>query len=139
MKRKWFLVCWFASSIIMYSLSFLWHGVLLNDYIHIKYPIWLYFVLSGVVYIVIGLVLTYMYKYTPTRKTQYKGVMIGAFVGFFIYLLAFVLGVSFNHPSINHIIVDFLWQMVEQGVGGASVGFLLGFLNHMEKIRLSNQ
>lgn len=139
MKAKWFLICWIASAVLMYGMSYLWHGVLLNDYIHIKYPMWMYFLLSGVVYLVIGLLLTYMYKYTYTHKTQYKGMMLGSFVGFFIYLIAFVLGVSFSQTSIDHIVVDFIWQMVEQGIGGASVGFIHGFLTHMDKVRLSNQ
>ncbi|NND94140.1 MAG: hypothetical protein HKN45_04695, partial [Flavobacteriales bacterium] len=110
----------------MFGLSYLWHGVLLNDYIHIKYPMWLYFLLSGIVYLVIGLVMTYLYHYTHTKNVKYKGALIGAALGFFIYLIAFVLGVSFNQPSFSHIVVDFIWQMLEQGIGGSVVGFILG-------------
>ncbi|NNC83563.1 MAG: hypothetical protein HKN79_08295 [Flavobacteriales bacterium] len=134
MKTKWFLTSWLTSAVIMYALSFLWHGVLLNDYVNIKYPMWLYFLLAGVVYLVIGLILTYLYYYTYTKKMQYKGALMGACLGFFIYLIAFVLGVSFNQNSLHHIVVDFIWQMVEQGIGGSSVGFLFGFLSHMHKV-----
>ena len=139
MKPKWFIVSWLSCTVIMYGLSFLWHGVLLNDYVHIKYPLWLYFLLAGVVYLFIGLMLTYLYHYTHSHKMQYKGAMMGACLGFFIYLIAFVLGVSFNQNSVHHIVVDFIWQMVEQGIGGSAVGFIFGFLTHMHKIEQADQ
>jgi hypothetical protein len=65
---------------------------------------------------------------------KYKGVTIGALMGFFIYLVAFVFGVSFNAGGLKYIVVDFLWQMVEQGVGGAVIGFLFSLYEEMEKL-----
>ena len=51
-----------------------------------------------------------------------KGFLMGVALGFFIYLIAFVLGVSFKGSGTQHIVVDFLWQMIEQGIGGGVVG-----------------
>lgn len=42
----------------MYGFSYLWHGMLLSDLQEISIPVWLYMVLAGLVYIVLGLVLT---------------------------------------------------------------------------------
>lgn len=133
MKTKWFFSVWLVSSIMMYGLSFVWHGVLLNDYMSIKYPMWMYFTLAAVVYLVIGFVLTYLYHYTYTHRIKYKGMLLGACLGFFIYLMAFVLGVSFNPNSLEHTVVDFLWQMFEQGVGGAAIGAVMRFLVDMDR------
>lgn len=134
MKTKRFLICWFSASIIMYALSYLWHGILLNDYSNIRFPLWLYFTLAAIVYLIIGLVLTYLYRFTRTRELKYKGAMMGMSLGFFIYLIAFVLGVSFNQHTASHIVVDFIWQMFEQGVGGAAVGSIMSFLLATERL-----
>jgi len=50
-----------------------------------------------------------------------KGSLMGMALGFFIYLIAFVFGVSFKGSGFQHIVVDFIWQMIEQGVGGSVV------------------
>lgn len=111
---------------LMYLLSYLWHGVLLNDYVNIRIPMWLYFSLSAVVYLIISFVLNLLYRYLHINDMSARGLMIGASLGFFIYLIAFVLGVSFSHSSASHIAVDFFWQMIEQGIGGASLGLMYG-------------
>lgn len=139
MKLKPFITCWLFSSILMYALSYAWHGLLLNDYMNIRTPLWLYFTLATIVYLVIGLVLTLLYRNTQTKEMRFKGLLMGALLGFFIYLIAFVLGVSFNQASASHIVVDFVWQMIEQGIGGASVGFVYGLLLEFDKVKQANQ
>lgn len=118
----------------MLLMSYLWHGVLLNDYTRLDVPVPLYLALSAIVYLILGGVLTFLYHYTQTHAMRYKGLLMGSCLGFFIYLIAFVLGVSFNQTSTIHVVVDFVWQMVEQGVGGAFIAVLFGFLVHMEKM-----
>lgn len=123
----------------MYVLSYLWHGVFLNDYIDLSYPLESYLLLSAVAYLLIGLVLTSLYQYTFIREMKYKGAMLGALLGFFIYLIAFVFGVSFNEGALHYVVADFAWQMIEQGVGGAVVGFLYSVISEMEKFARFNQ
>ena len=118
---------------LMYLLSYLWHGVLLNDYENIRIPMWLYFSLSAVVYLVISLVLNLLYRFLHINEMSGRGLMIGASLGFFIYLIAFVLGVSFSHFSASHIAVDFFWQMIEQGIGGASLSLMYGFYKDSQR------
>jgi hypothetical protein len=128
------LICWLCSSILMLLMSYLWHGVLLNDYAQLDIPVVLYLGLSVIVYLILGGVLTFLYHYTQTHQMKYKGLLMGSCLGFFIYLIAFVLGVSFNQTSTIHVVVDFVWQMLEQGVGGAFIAVLFGFLVHMGKM-----
>jgi len=125
MRPKLFLRSWFLSAVLMFGLSYLWHGVLLNDYARLKVPISVYLGLAGLVYAVIAAILVYLYWYTHTRNLKYKGLYMGALMGFFIYLIAFVLGVSFNQSSTEHIVVDFVWQMIEQGIGGSLIGLMI--------------
>lgn len=82
-------------------------------------------VLFTMVYLVIGAVLTFLFTYMEfTGKKLMKRILLGGALGFFIYLIAFVLGVSFNSTQLEHVVVDFAWQMAEQAGGAAVVSFV---------------
>ena len=135
MFKKEFLIVWFIATFVMFGMSYLWHGVVLNDYMFIKLPFTTFLMLQGVVYAVISFVLTFVYHYTHIqKKMKYKGFVIGMVLGFFIYLIAYVLGISFKSGEVNYVVVvDFLWQMFEQAFGGGVVGYTFVVL---ERVRL---
>ncbi|PCJ88408.1 MAG: hypothetical protein COA57_03270 [Flavobacteriales bacterium] len=110
----------------MYVLNYAWHGFVLNDYMRLSIPLETYFVMASIVYLVIGLVITTVSTFINTGKHLIrKGTLVGVAIGFFIYLIAFVLGVSFHSNSqMEHIAIDFAWQMAEQGAGGFLCGFV---------------
>jgi len=118
-------------------MSYLWHFVVLNDHINIKLPFLSFILLQALVYLVIGFVLTFVYHYTHIKKKlKYKGFIIGAVLGFFIYLIAYVLGISFNAAGAREMayVMDFIWQMLEQAVGGGIVGFAFAVLDRAKKL-----
>lgn len=119
----------------MLGMSLIWHGVLLNDLAHIPKPEYLFFLLLTLVYLCMGFALTFLYNYLKFGiRVKMRGSLIGGAFGFFIYLVAFVLGISFKGEGAEHIIVDFLWQMVEQGIGGAVIGFVFAMAERRDKI-----
>ena len=132
MPRTRYLIAFFLSTTVMMMASLLWHGILLNDLRNIPQPEFLFFSLWSLLYLVIGLVLT-----IGISQLEKNGIFIlkpwffGVLVGFFLYLIAFVLGISFKTNGAEHIVVDFLWQMIEQGIGG----FLVGFVFYMARKR----
>ncbi|MFN3875236.1 MAG: hypothetical protein ACK4L7_04910 [Flavobacteriales bacterium] len=126
--RRYILVPWLLSAAVMYGLSYLWHGVILSDFQDLRIPRPLYFSLAAVVYLVLGLVQTLLtHKAVEQEWVSLKGpfplaaMLLGAPVGFFVYLVIFTLGMSFAKHGIEHIVVDVLWQMVEQALGGLMV------------------
>ncbi len=123
-RPRQFILMIVVCAALMYLMSYLWHGLFLNDY-------------STVVYLVISLVLNILYRYLNIRQMSTRGLFIGASVGFFIYLIAFVMGVSFGHSAASHIVVDFLWQMIEQGVGGASLGLMYGLYDDAARTNMA--
>ncbi len=130
MKRPGFLIAWILGAAAMLGASLLWHGVLLNDLMAIPYPLSFFLSLCGIVYLVVSFVIAFAMEYLKVEEQQFpKGVGIGTVVGFFLYLIAFTLGVSFHGSGTEHIVVNFLWQMIEQGVGGGAIGFVL-LLDH---------
>jgi hypothetical protein len=132
---KKLLLAWIFSLVSMLALSYLWHGVLLNDLRNVHYPSWFFFLLLLLVYSIISLILTGFFNYTSTNKNFIsKGFFGGAAFGFFIYLIAFTLGVSFKSHETKHIVVDFIWQMVEQGIGGLVISYVFLVSYSIQKV-----
>ncbi len=53
-----------------------------------------------------------------------RGVISGAAVGFILFALVTVLGISFTkNINVTYILVDCAWQIVEQIIGGVIIGF----------------
>ncbi len=109
----------------MMAMSYAWHGLILNDLIYVPSPVFLFYALALLAYIVIGFTLTFVYTYLSMGiGIKLKGMMMGIAMGFFIYLIAFVFGVSFKGGGTEHVVLDFLWQMIEQGAGGAAIAII---------------
>lgn len=136
--RRHVLLPWLLASAVMFGLSYVWHGLLLTDLEDLRIPRTLYFILAGVVYLVLGLALTIgVHKAIQYEWISLKGafpvmcMLLAAAAGFFVYLVIFVLGMSFAKSGAVHMVVDALWQMVEQAVGGLMVS--LGIIYDMHK------
>lgn len=121
------LITWIVSSLVMFTASFLWHGVFLNDFSRIAYPKVIFFIIASVVYLIIGFMITkayeIQYQNIIQRKPRLKGLITGAICGLMIYLITIVVGVSFSKTmTIEYLFIDLSWQMFEQALGGLTVG-----------------
>jgi uncharacterized protein YacL len=135
MRKKVFYIAWLITSMVMFSLSYVWHGLILNDLKNLQYPIEMFSFLAVILYLMLGFVLAFLYNYLNfSRNIKFKGSILGIFLGFFTYLIAFVLGVSFGGSKIEHVAVDFIWQMLEQGIGGLIVSAVFLFSAQLKKI-----
>lgn len=124
-----FFMSWLITFIFLYAISYTWHGVLLNDLSRVTYPIEMFLLFVAVVYFVVAFGLNLLILLFPYIENKaLKGLTIGAAAGMFIYLIAFVFGISFySNPTLSHILFDLSWQVVEQ----ASAGFVAGGLLSM--------
>lgn len=124
------------SCIFMLSLSYFWHGIVLNDIDSLQYDLSLYVWLLFALYLIISLFLSFVISvYVPSDYKFLKHVSIGMFLGFLIYLAVFVLGVSFSGGALNHVIVDFTWQMIEQGLGAGFLSLYYAVIYRLDKLR----
>ena len=131
MKKLFF--SWFFSLLSMISLSYLWHGVVLNDLRNVNYPHWYFFLLLLLVYGIVAFILTMGFNFANVKKNlTLKGFLGGAAFGFFLYLVAFTLGVSFKSGDTKHLVVDFLWQMIEQGIGAMVIAYVFSIAYRIE-------
>ena len=125
---KEFFLSWILTFVFLYGISYLWHGVLLNDLSRVNYSINFFLLLLAIVYFAISFVLTFLIHFLAQfgKNKVRRGLMIGMPMGIFIYLITFVFGISFySNPTLNHILFDLSWQVIEQGLGGAVAGGLL--------------
>ena len=86
MSTKRFFLVWILVSILMFLLSYAWHGYVLNDFSRLNYPKVIFLVLSAFAYMIIGFIVvkvveTKVYEKWFFHKPILKGVMKGAFCG----------------------------------------------------------
>lgn len=119
----------------MFVLSFIWHGQILNDLKLISVSLQTYLMISAVVYVGIGLIITSLTYLGKRIKDSFRyGVVAGAAVGLFIYAIAFVFGISFYAGfDLKVVLFDATWQAVEQGLGGLICGWIYRTMYVREK------
>lgn len=144
LRERRFLLPWIGSTLLMFGLSCLWHGVALNDLREVRTPLPLYFTLSALVYVLIGLGMTVVMHQAIAHdwiKIRHgfplMGMLMGAIFGFVVFLIAFIFGMSFTDKQAIHIVVDVLWQMLEQGLGGLTIS--LGIIYDLHQNFLENE
>ncbi len=128
MLTKRFVISWISSSIVMFMLSYAWHGIFLTDFSRLSYPKELFLIFASLVYLIIGFVVAkaidvkLLEKYFK-RKPILKGATAGAALGFAFFLVSTVVGVSFSTGSkLENLLLDVCWQITEQCIGGIIVG-----------------
>ena len=144
LRERRFLLPWIASAVLMYGLSYLWHGVALNDLRELRIPLGLYMGLCGLAYLIIGLGITIathqgiQLNWIGLKQGfPLKGMLVGAVIGFIVFLLAFLFGMSFTDRGMMYIVVDVFWQMAEQALGGLVVA--LGIIYDLHQSFIENE
>lgn len=128
MLTKRFFISWIASSLVMFALSYIWHGIFLTDFSRLSYPKEIFLVFAAFVYMIIGFISakaidTKLLENRFKRKPLIKGLVSGACLGFTLFIITSVIGVSFSTGSkIENLLLDGCWQTIEQGFGGLAVG-----------------
>jgi hypothetical protein len=124
-------------TLVMLGLSYVWHGMVLNDFNSLSISKSLFFPLLGVVYGGIALLMTVLFSFITFEVNVTRNrILIGGALGFFIYLVAFVLGMSFSPPSeMDHLALDFVWQMMEQAAGALIIDFIFHIYHRREVLR----
>jgi H+/Cl- antiporter ClcA len=125
--KRFFISC-LASSIVMFVLSYVWHGMVLTDFSRLSYSRHLFLFFAAIVYLMIGFVVAKSIDFKILEKKfkhkpVLRGAISGAICGIAFFLIATVVGVSFSTGSkLENMLLDVTWQTIEQMIGGAVVG-----------------
>ncbi len=126
-------------ALVMLCLFYIWHGVVLNDLSSLQYDQNIFIGLLFILYLFISFALAFVISiYNPDKNRFFKHISIGIFTGFLIYLTAFVLGVSFAGEKLEHIVLDFSWQMLEQMLGASFISTFYLISYRIEKANKLN-
>jgi hypothetical protein len=129
MAAKKFVISWIASAVVMFLLFYLWHGLLLNDLRMLSYPLGLFLLFASVVYLIAGAVVSKAYSIEVfsriTKHPFLRGLLSGSVCGLLFYIIALVVGISFSkNITMQYMLIDISWQMIEQAIGGFIVGLV---------------
>lgn len=118
-----FFVSWIISAVLMYAAFYFWHGIFLNDLDNISFSKTLFLLLAALVYLVISFALYRVYEMRLLNQvissTLLRGIVSGIVVGFMLFAVITVLGISFTKSmTMTYMLADCLWQMAEQVLGG---------------------
>ena len=136
--KKKYVVATFISVLVMFGLSYLWHGIILTDFSRIQIPFNIFLSLLFSAYFGISLLLLIIIKSKIlTISLESKGFLSGAALGLVIYLIALTLGFSFNNSDLkSQSMLDMFWQMFEQGIGGFIIGKVCHIAQQIEEREL---
>lgn len=127
-----FFVSWLLGSVLMYTLFYSWHGIFLNDFKKINFPFTWLIIFTSIAYITISFVLYAVYESKPMKNVFnffVRGILSGLLVGFIIFVVSTVVTISISRNlSAEHLMLDCVWQMVEQTIGGLLLGVVKVFV-----------
>lgn len=128
-----FFVSWIFCALIMFLLFYAWHGIFLNDFKRIKFPITWFIMFAALTYLIFGAGIYLLFEsqiMLNIRNTFIRGLTCGVIAGFSLFMIATVVNISLTrHLSMQHLMVDCLWQIAEQTVGAMVVVVLKGLIH----------
>ena len=130
MDFKKFSMAVVGSFIVMSFLGWLWHRVILvNFYMeNVSSPLPepnVLFILLG--YLILAVLMAYMYPQGyKGGSALIEGLRFGVIIGLLWVLPINVIMIGVVGKSGTLVVVDGLWRLVEQGIGGIVIGYIYG-------------
>lgn len=128
-----FFVSWIFSAIVMFTLFYVWHGIFLNDFKRIHFPITWFVIFAAFTYLLFGAGIYILYESFVLRKIRnlfLRGVICGIIAGLSLFMIATIVSISVTrHLSVEHLMIDCIWQITEQIIGALVVVVCKGFIH----------
>lgn len=116
-----FFVSWISSAVIMFTLFYIWHGIFLNDFKRIQFPLIWFVAFAACTYLIFGAGIFLLYESMIMKKIRnffVRGMLCGIIAGFSLFMIATIVNISLTkHLSMQHLMIDCIWQMTEQVIG----------------------
>ena len=116
-----FFASWISAAAAMYTAFYIWHGIFLNDFKQIQFPLTWFIFLSAFAYLVIAYI---TYRVFETKilsaidNLVLRGFIAALVVSLSLFAIMTVLHISFTkNVTSTYLMVDFFWQIIEQSVG----------------------
>ncbi|MBI2721078.1 MAG: hypothetical protein HYX39_02770 [Bacteroidetes bacterium] len=123
--QKRFFISWLLCAITMFTLFYMWHGVFLNDFKRIQFPLSWFVTFAALTYLIFSAGIYFLIDSQPMKwidNVWIRGVACGLIAGFSFFMIATVVNISLTkNLSKTHLLVDCIWQMAEQTTGAMSI------------------
>ncbi len=123
-----FFLSWLLTSVVMFTLFYVWHGIFLNDFKRIQFPLIWFVTFAAFTYLILGAATYILFESSLLKKIKnlfLRGVICGVVLGFTIFMVASIVNISLTrHLSMEHLMIDCVWQMTEQVLGSMVVVIL---------------
>lgn len=123
-----FYLSWIFSALVMFVLFYMWHGVFLNDFKRIQFPLTWFVSFAAFTYLIFGALLYFMLESEIARKIRngfWRALIVGSVAGFTLFMIATIINFSLTRTqSANHLLIDCIWQITEQIVGAMVVAVI---------------
>lgn len=120
-----FFASWILSSIVMFTLFYVWHGIFLNDFKRIQFPMSWFITFAAISYLLFGAGMYFLFESHIMKKLEnifLRAIVCGIIAGFSLLMIATVINISITkHLSAQHLLMDGIWQIGEQTVGAMVV------------------
>jgi hypothetical protein len=120
-----FFLSWIVSALVMFILFYVWHGIFLNDFKRIQFPISWFVTFAAFTYLIFGAGMYVLFESHAMKKFRnffVRGIACGIIAGFSLFMIATIVNISLTrHLSVQHLMIDCVWQMTEQVVGAMVV------------------
>jgi hypothetical protein len=134
-----FFLSWILSAVTMFTLFYIWHGVFLNDFKRIQFPLSWFVTFAALSYLILGAGIYFLFESQIMKRISssfFRGLICGIVAGFSLFMVATVINISFTkHLSMQHLMVDCIWQICEQTIGMMVLVLLKVFVRepHLEE------
>ena len=116
-----FFIGWIVSSGGMFSLFYTWHGIFLNDFIRIQFPLSWFILFAAVTYLLLGFGMSVLLDSRLLHQVHsifFKTLLTGIISGLSLFMAATVVHISLTKElSMTHVLIDSSWQIFEQCTG----------------------
>lgn len=117
----------------MFALFYAWHGIFLNDFKRINFPLGWFVTFAAITYLLFGAGIYLLYESMLMKKIRnlfVRGLLCGVIAGFSLFMIATIVNISLTrHLSMEHLMVDCIWQISEQIVGAMVVVLFRGLIH----------
>lgn len=133
-----FFLSWILTSVTMFSLFYFWHGVILNDFMRLNFPLFWFIIFASITYLLLGAGMYFLFESSLLKYFHnffIRGIATGLIGGISLFMVVTVVNISLTkHLSFRHLMIDCSWQIAEQTIGAAILVVLKIFIQDKQPI-----
>src|ERR1044071_1203875 len=92
-----FYISWILSAIVMFTLFYVWHGLFLNDFKRIQFPLSWFVVFAAFTYLILGAGIYFLYESRMLKRLRnlfIRTLACGFIAGLVIFMMATIVNIS---------------------------------------------